>query len=331
MSGATWDNSGVNPVDDLEDWAITIQDKSGVVILDDTPIENSTNALSSGGAKTALDSKSDISGTAAKATADALSNEITATYATKGELSTVENKANEAKSIAEGQARASSFASYAELVVALNSATQTDYKIGDNFYIQTKNIPDLWVYSVEESSIAYTYNSDDELINTIETYGFIQIGYFKLSALETAKIDLTGFVPVSRTLNNKPLSENIILSAGDVSALAVDGTAAKATADDNGNNIATTYALQKMVVNTLATSGTVALTDNSVNHITPTGTVTFSLPSISDHTIFHQILVQVNLSSKQTINLGTSNYFFRTTPEFETVRYNIIYEHNGTH
>ena len=30
-SSATWDSSGVNPVDDLEDWAITIQDKSGVV------------------------------------------------------------------------------------------------------------------------------------------------------------------------------------------------------------------------------------------------------------------------------------------------------------
>lgn len=32
LSGsATWDSSGVNPLDNLEDWAITIQDKSGVV------------------------------------------------------------------------------------------------------------------------------------------------------------------------------------------------------------------------------------------------------------------------------------------------------------
>lgn len=32
LSGsATWDSSGINPVDDLEDWAITLQDKSGVV------------------------------------------------------------------------------------------------------------------------------------------------------------------------------------------------------------------------------------------------------------------------------------------------------------
>ena len=32
LSGsATWESSGVNPLDNLEDWAITIQDKSGVV------------------------------------------------------------------------------------------------------------------------------------------------------------------------------------------------------------------------------------------------------------------------------------------------------------
>ena len=213
-----------------ENLPVATTDKAGVVILDETPTENSANALSSGGAKNALDSKLDISGTAAKATADALGNNITATYATKGELSEVENKANEAKSIAEGRARASSFASYAELVATLNSAIQTDYKI------------DLWVYSVEEASTPYTYNSDDELINTIETYGFIQIGYFKLSVLETAKIDLVGFVPVSRTVNNKPLSENIVLSAGDIGALAVDGTAAKAIADENGSKISETYA-----------------------------------------------------------------------------------------
>lgn len=225
-----------------ENLPVATTDKAGAVILDDTPTENSTNALSSGGAKIALDGKLNTLGTAAKATADASGNEIIATYATKNELSIVENKANDAKSIAEGQARASSFASYAELVAALNSAIRADYKIGDNFYIQAKNIPDLWVYSVEETSTVYTYNTDEELVNTIETYGFIQIGYFKLSALETAKIDLVGFVPVSRTINNKLLSENIVLNAGDIGALAVDGTAAKAVADENGNKISETYA-----------------------------------------------------------------------------------------
>ena len=108
-------------------------------------------------------------------------------------------------------------------------------------------------------------------------------------------------------------------------------TAAKATADANGNTISATYALKKVAVATLAANGTIALADNSVNRIAPTGAVTFSLPTISDHTAFHQILVQMNLAAKQTVNLGTSNYFFKTAPEFETGRYNIIYEHNGSH
>ncbi len=90
----------------------------------------------------------------------------------------------------------------------------------------------------------------------------------------------------------------------------------------------------KQVINlpitTLATSGTISLTDNSINRISPTSTITFSLPSVSDHTYFHQILVQVYLSTTITINLGTSVYFNAEAPEFEAGRYNIIYEHNGS-
>lgn len=69
----------------------------------------------------------------------------------------------------------------------------------------------------------------------------------------------------------------------------------------------------------------------SDNRIAPTGNVTFTLPTVSDNNAFHQILVQMNLASKKTINLGTSNYFAKTAPEFESGRYNIIYEYNGSH
>lgn len=84
-------------------------------------------------------------------------------------------------------------------------------------------------------------------------------------------------------------------------------------------------------VNVISTkSGTISLADNSINRIAPTGTVTFSLPSVSNHNIFHQILVQITLSSVITINLGTSVYFGGEKPTFETGKYNIVYEHNGT-
>ena len=84
-------------------------------------------------------------------------------------------------------------------------------------------------------------------------------------------------------------------------------------------------------VNVISTkSGTISLADNSINRIAPTRTVTFSLPSVSNHNIFHQILVQITLSSAITINLGTSVYFGGEKPTFETGKYNIVYEHNGT-
>lgn len=107
-------------------------------------------------------------------------------------------------------------------------------------------------------------------------------------------------------------------------------TASKATSDANGDNIANTYLKKNMSVTTLATSGTIALTDNSINRITPSGTVTFSLPTVSDNTIFHQILVQMILSTSRTINLGTTKYFTGTQPTFATGTYDILYEYNGT-
>lgn len=92
-------------------------------------------------------------------------------------------------------------------------------------------------------------------------------------------------------------------------------------------------------VNTLATSGTIALTDNSVNSITPAGAVTFTLPTITggDAGKFHQILVQVNIGSGATSylsaddeRLGTENYFNNIEPVFNAVGiYDIIYEYDN--
>lgn len=89
--------------------------------------------------------------------------------------------------------------------------------------------------------------------------------------------------------------------------------------------------LQSTPVNVLASSGTINLSDNSVNRITPSGTVTFSPPAVSDHTKFHQILIQIILNDTYTINLGTTYFFNKSTPDFSTTGlYNLIYEHDGT-
>ena len=219
----------------------------GIVQLEATPTASSTKALTSGGAKTALDNKLDKTGTAAKATADASGNNIVDTYATKTALSEVETTANTAKSIAEGRARAVSFESYSAMVTALNAAANTDYKVGDNIFIQAKEVPDLWVYSVESTTSSYSYTTDDALISALET-GAVQIGYYKIAAMETGKVDLAGYVPTTRKVNNKALSADISLTYSDVGALAANGTAAKATADASGNNIASTYATKAEII-----------------------------------------------------------------------------------
>ena len=82
-------------------------------------------------------------------------------------------------------------------------------------------------------------------------------------------------------------------------------------------------------IDTLATTGSVALADNNAYKITPTGTVTFTLPSISDTTKLHQILVQIKLTATYTINLGTTYYFNKTKPDFSSAgTYNLIYEYD---
>ena len=64
---------------------------TGKVKLDSSPTSGSNNAITSGAVYTALSDKLDVDGTAAKATADANGNTITTTYATKTELSAVQN------------------------------------------------------------------------------------------------------------------------------------------------------------------------------------------------------------------------------------------------
>ena len=83
-------------------------------------------------------------------------------------------------------------------------------------------------------------------------------------------------------------------------------------------------------VNALAASGSITLTDNSVNKVTPTGNITFTLPTVTDTTKFHQILVQVNLSTVVTIGVGTTYYFNKTAPDLSAAGvYDLIFEYDN--
>lgn len=96
------------------------------------------------------------------------------------------------------------------------------------------------------------------------------------------------------------------------------------------DNITTKQDIAQLI-NTLSTSGTITLSDNSIYYIAPTGTVTFTLPTVSDNTKFHQILVQINMASAVTIDVGTTYFFNKTAPDLSaTGLYNLIYEYDGS-
>ena len=81
--------------------------------------------------------------------------------------------------------------------------------------------------------------------------------------------------------------------------------------------------------NTLPSSGTIALTNNSLNAITPTDAVIFTLPVVTDPTILNQILVQIDLSTLYSIDVGTTHFFNGKAPDLSTAgSYNLIYEYD---
>ena len=54
-----------------------------------------------------------------------------------------------ARNIAKGRNQALAYADYATMVETLNAMDNEQFKIGQNIYIGTVGVPDLWVYSIE--------------------------------------------------------------------------------------------------------------------------------------------------------------------------------------
>ena len=98
--------------------------------------------------------------------------------------------AKTAISIAKGANQSLSFGDYATMVSVFNSLNNDIYRTGQNILIVTLNVPDLWVSAIAEESISYDYTIDEDLINLLKEQGFVQVGYYKLSQLETQKVDL---------------------------------------------------------------------------------------------------------------------------------------------
>ena len=96
----------------------------------------------------------------------------------------------EARSIAEGRSRGIVFPDYAALAADLNGADAGKYSVGDHLLILTMEVPDLWVSAAEEEPQTYEYTDDQALVDALAA-GEVQIGRYKVSMLEMAKVDLS--------------------------------------------------------------------------------------------------------------------------------------------
>ena len=102
---------------------------------------------------------------------------------------------NELKKLVQAIPQATSFTSVTNMISTLNTASNTAYNVGHDLYIVERGVPDFWISSVESSAANYTGTATD-LINALknQSNSTVQIGYYKISLLETQKVDLTNYV-----------------------------------------------------------------------------------------------------------------------------------------
>lgn len=122
---------------------------------------------------------------------------------------------NEVDSLAKGANQALSYGNYSTMITAFNALGSTVYNVGQNVMIVTLEVPDLWISSIESTSSTYIYTTDEAFITALVTNGYVQVGYYRLSALETQKVDLTSYYQKPNTgIPKTDLSNDVQTSLG---------------------------------------------------------------------------------------------------------------------
>lgn len=156
---------------------------------------------------------------ATKATQDASGNVITNTYATKTELQ---------EGLA-GKSQSKTYNNYQAFVTAVNAMNNTTLKVGDNVFIVTQDVPDMWVSAVNSSSATYTYTSDSAIVTALGSANGLTVGYYVFRELETEKVDLTAYQ--TKTDNSLATANKTVVGAINE----VKGTADSALSKANAN------------------------------------------------------------------------------------------------
>ncbi len=108
------------------------------------------------------------------------------------------NMGNTLREMIQGQEFGRAYNTIEDLVDALNIEEPDTFKVPFLFLIVDLDVPDFWVAEVMETSIPYEYTTDAALIAAVKTSP-LQIGYYKISISETAKVDLTNYYTKTET------------------------------------------------------------------------------------------------------------------------------------
>lgn len=115
--------------------------------------------------------------------------------------------ASEALSVAKGANQALAYDSYEDMYNSFVSLCSTidgknKYPVGNNVFIKTLNVPDLWISAIRDD-VAFdciapdgSFCGDDGFVSLLKNEGECQIGYYVFSPLETQKVDLSEYATI---------------------------------------------------------------------------------------------------------------------------------------
>lgn len=107
----------------------------------------------------------------------------------------MQDKLRNVEHLAKQGKQALSYGNYSTLIATFNVLSNTAFNVGQDLYIITVGVPDLWISGIEEENEKYTYITDTDFVSALRENGYVKVGYYKLSELETGKVDMSDYEP----------------------------------------------------------------------------------------------------------------------------------------
>lgn len=125
----------------------------------------------------------------------------------QGQIDTVKVQMEETTSLAKAAQSGRVFKNYSDLIDYFNNLSNFEmknnqlednndkswYNIGNNFFIKSLEVPDMWVSNIGEDWRDYVYTSDNEVVKALLSPNGLTVGYVTFSALENAKVNLEDY------------------------------------------------------------------------------------------------------------------------------------------